>query len=217
MLRGFMQRSDLWRWLSRPDSDPLLRQSQELIDRLYGGAKKDDDVHLQEVTQACAEASSDGEITSVPRDFPSKSKVINMRARFRSNQVIYARSSTHMGNSLISYYTGGDRSRSAVPGSIEHIFEEQGTVRFAVRRYREYRGQDPFAQWPDFPAKMWSLNQQDQLEAVEVSWVVCHFAQYRLAKDFALGKDLQVVLVLDQVRLAVVKVSFYELTHSQYL
>lgn len=103
-----------------------------------------------------------------------------LRARLRAHDTIYSRAQTHQGNSQIVFYPSGDRRSTAVPGSIEYIFERDGVFRFAVRRYIPLGSDvpDPFARWPDFPAKMWSSTIDNSLEEVEVNWVFCQFAQY---------------------------------------
>jgi hypothetical protein len=212
MLRGFLQRANLRRWLSRAGTDPLLKQAQELIDKLYGGATKDDDVHPQEMLDADTEALSRGTLLRAPEGLPTKSRIVSMRARFRADNIIYARQTTHLGNSLVLFYAGGNRGNSATPGSIEYIYEDEGTIQFAVRMYRRWDGRDPFARWPDFPAKLWSLQQYDRLEAVELSWIVSHFVQYPLGDQFVLGTNLQVVLALDQVCLSVTCIIIARLT-----
>lgn len=197
MLWGFMQRADFRRWLSQPNDNLLIQHVKGLIDQFFGGTKHNDEAHLQQMTEADAEAIHRGKATHAPRELQTTSKTVYMRARFRVKDVIYARRSTHLGNSLIIFYVGGDRTNSAVPGSIEYIYEDNGVIRFATRRYLDWNGRDPFSRWPDFPAKIWSTKQYDRLETVELNWVMSHFAQYQFGMDFILGQELQVVLGLD--------------------
>jgi hypothetical protein len=102
-----------------------------------------------------------------------------MQARLRADQVVYARASTHVGNSLIMFYPGGSWSAEPTPGTIEYIFTDGGPLRFAVQRYLPAKlvGPDPFAQWADFPAKSWSTTLGEELKEVEVEWIMSHFAR----------------------------------------
>jgi hypothetical protein len=62
-----------------------------------------------------------------------KSPKVALRARCNVNQTAYCRSSTHVGNSLVMFYSKGDKSQEPVPGCIEHvIFEPNGKVTFTI-------------------------------------------------------------------------------------
>jgi hypothetical protein len=76
------------------------------------------------------------------------------------NGVMYARSSTHVGNSLVYFYPDGDRNSSAIHGSIKHIFKSKsGSFRFTVQRQLLLPSgvTDPFVPYPYFPAKLCSM------------------------------------------------------------
>ena len=192
--RAFLRAANLRRWLSRPNCPNVIRQCKVLFDKLYG-EKADGNAHLQEISLA-----DDNPPTSVPtpddlRALINRSRVI-LQARYRADGVIYARAQTHVGNSLIMYYPDGDRSLPPIPGSIQYIYSIDGRLRFAVRRYHTptLSYSDPFRHYADFPARIWATDKMDQLEAVEVGWVLSHFAQYRVSDT-----DV-VVLALSQVR-----------------
>jgi hypothetical protein len=105
---------------------------------------------------------------------------------------MYVRSSTHVGNSLIYFYPDGNYSSLPVPGSIKYIYTLQGRTTFAVNRQlpMDYGASDPFRHYPHFPAKLYSSNLSLQLENVEVQWVGCHFAHYRISRDHAVVLSL---------------------------
>jgi hypothetical protein len=82
-----------------------------------------------------------------------------LSARHRHDGVMYARSSTHVGNSLIYFYLDGNRKSSAIHGSIKYIVKcKSGSFRFAVQRQLPLPSgvTDPFTPYPHFPAKLCS-------------------------------------------------------------
>ncbi|KIK16134.1 hypothetical protein PISMIDRAFT_113906, partial [Pisolithus microcarpus 441] len=98
--------------------------------------------------------------------------------------VIYSRSSTHVGNSLIMFYPQGVRTSLPVPGSIKYIFGSSGKLLFAVQRQSPLpvdAQPDPFAMYPHFPAKLYSSTVLKRLETIHLSWVLCHFARWEVS------------------------------------
>jgi len=105
-------------------------------------------------------------------------------------KIVYSRASTHIGNSLIVYYSGGQASSMPVYGSIEYIFTINDELKFAARPYQAAAVTfDPFALYPHFPAKLNSTSKAG-LEIVHVDWVLGHFARW------AYTSELVVVLPL---------------------
>jgi hypothetical protein len=117
-----------------------------------------------------------------------------MYARFKHHGIVYARASTHLGNSLIMYYSRGLKSAPPVPGTIKYIFDHQGKVVFVVQRHLDPPSEhtDPFAPYPDFPAKVYS-SALAELEIVEPDWVMSHFARWEVSQGQV------VVLILSKV------------------
>lgn len=116
-----------------------------------------------------------------------------LRARHRFNGVIYARASTHLGNSLVLFYPQGDPDSAPIPGSIKEIYSIGGKTSFAVCRYHKpaLMDTDPFSQWPEFPAQIWSTKGDNQLlERVDVLWVHSHFAQLSISNENVVVLDL---------------------------
>jgi hypothetical protein len=50
-----------------------------------------------------------------------KEHEIAFHAQHQASSVVFARSSTHLGNSLILFYSGDDIRLELIPGSIQHI------------------------------------------------------------------------------------------------
>lgn len=161
--------------------------------------KADEYSDPQDIGVSHAEENNLPQPVSTPADLRpliNGSKVI-LRARFNHHGVIYARSSTHLGNSLIHFYPNGDKSLPPIPGSIKYIFATRHTVAFAVQRHlNKCAGTiDPFTRYPDFPAKLYSAALADKLEVVEVDWVMSHFARWQISSGHV------VVLSLSKVSL----------------
>ena len=119
-----------------------------------------------------------------------------LHARFTHDGVVYARSSTHIGNSLIYFYPGGELSLTPVPGCIKYIFNGPNGISFAVQRHLDsaVNTVNPFAPYPDFPAALYSSSLAEKLEVVEVGWVTSHFARWKISSENV------VVISLSKVR-----------------
>ncbi|KAF8833394.1 hypothetical protein BDN67DRAFT_917111, partial [Paxillus ammoniavirescens] len=101
-------------------------------------------------------------------------------AHVKHEEVVYSRSSTHVGNSLIMFYPQGCHSLSPVPGIIKYIFGSNGFLTFAVQRQcplPQGKQHDPFTLYLHFLAKLYSSVVSDGLEIVRLSWAVSHFAR----------------------------------------
>jgi hypothetical protein len=187
-MQTFIRAGKLKRWLASPDCPVVIRECKAIFDRAYSVIHGDDAMDL-------------GDLPGIPmppdlRLLIQRPKV-HLRARHRHNGVLYARSSTHVGNSLIHFYAGGDTSSSPIPGSIKYIFQSQdSSFTFAVQRQHPISDEtiDPFERYPHFPAKLYSSNLGDALEIVKADWVMSHFARWRMSPDHA------VVLSLSRVR-----------------
>ena len=93
---------------------------------------------------------------------------------------MYARHLTHIGNSLVVFYPTGDTSLPAMPGSIKYIFEHGGKTFFALQCQNPAPSNtlDPFCHYPHFPAQLYCADLSPELEKVDPSWVVFHYAQW---------------------------------------
>jgi hypothetical protein len=175
LTEAFMQGARLRRWIGRSDSPPAIQECKVLFQKAYGSDPR----------QSVDGGNDEGDLeekqeVSTPTTLQTvvKSKNVVLRARFKHLGVVYARSSTHLGNSLIMYYPGVSKSSAPVPGSIQHIFEREGKTVFAVKRYLRKQPNviDPFSSYPDFPAQLWSSEMTDELELVDPDSIFCHFA-----------------------------------------
>ncbi|OAX34555.1 hypothetical protein K503DRAFT_698508 [Rhizopogon vinicolor AM-OR11-026] len=159
MLHSFIKTARLCCWLGRPDCPPAIQECKVLFDRMYA----------------------------------PKSTTAILCARLKFNGVIYSRASTHTGNSQVLFYPQGNRLLFPVPGSIQHIYATPaGELVLAVHRHLPLDRHDhhdhiidPFAVYPDFPAKLYSSSLSSHLENVKVSWVTSHFAQWEISSDHA--------------------------------
>jgi hypothetical protein len=135
----------------------------------------------------------------VPNDLRSlvSGNKITLQARFKHDGIVYSRSSTHLGNSLIYFHPKGEKTL-VVPGSIKYIIRKtQDQVLFAVQRHVELPKNtlDPFAQYPYFPAKLHSAILAD-LEIVKVDWVMSHFARWQISSQHVVIVSLSKVSCL---------------------
>lgn len=173
-----------------PDCPPLLQACKALFDRAYGmtpDPHDDEDIYLDE----------DPPMSPTPDDLRSITKLstVALRARHRHNGTLYARSSTHVGNSLIYFYADGNLTSDPVPSSIKYIYRcHDGAFTYAVRRQLPVSDGtlDPFRHYPEIPAKLYSSRLRDELEIVQPEWVMTHFARFEMS-------DYAVVLSLSQV------------------
>ena len=179
MLRSFIRAAKLRRWLGKLNCPPAIKECKVLLDKAsdhktdsHEGTNFEDKAHLAAVDP--------------PHDLLQlvKQKVI-MRAQFTYNGITFTRSSTHLGNSLVHFYPNGDRSHSPIPGSIKYIFELNGNVSIAVQRQNPASEGilDPFRLYAHFPAKMYSHKLADDLEIIEVRWIMAHFARWPVSSD----------------------------------
>jgi hypothetical protein len=192
ILQAFIKAANLRRWLSRPDCPAVIKECKRLFDKAYN--QKGDDYGPNEYL---FEADNIATKVSVPNDLQPllAEKKVGLRARFKHDGIVYARSSTHVGNSLVHFYPDGCKSSTAVPGSIKYIFDGCDGISFAVQRHfdADPGTSDPFALYPDFPAKLYSTTLSDKLEIVKVEWIKSHFARWRMSSEHVVVVSLSKV------------------------
>jgi hypothetical protein len=120
-----MQAARLKLWLSRSDCPPAVNECQQIFWKWYGSPITDDDPWPE--TQF-SEDDTGHEMPQVSHEIQAPEELrylfspkIKLHARYKHDGIIFARSSTHRGNSLIEFYAGGDISKSPIPGSIVYI------------------------------------------------------------------------------------------------
>ncbi|EPQ56937.1 hypothetical protein GLOTRDRAFT_127323 [Gloeophyllum trabeum ATCC 11539] len=195
MVRSFIRGANLRRWLSRIDCPAAIKLCKDFFDKAFGSKH---DKHR------------DSRLEDLPiQQFPAPLQNLTQQqwgplcSYLRFRRIMYSSAAFHTGNSLIFFYPMGGSENHAVPGSIQYIYRRAGSLKFAVRRQmqapQEYP--DPFRKWRDhYPAEVYSLQLADDLEEVDPTRVLCHFAR------FPLTDELAVVLMLSQAYKSVVPV-----------
>ncbi|TDL19964.1 hypothetical protein BD410DRAFT_815795 [Rickenella mellea] len=202
VLRAFLKASKLRQWLARSDCPAAIKECKALFDKSYtskpddysGGGEHRDSVFLNPSDLR----GQDRREVPVPKDLRPLTKLskVVMHARWTQNGVVYARASTHLGNSLVYFYPHDDISHVPVPGSIKYILNHANQVVFAIQRQLDVTPGvvDPFAPYPDFPAKLYSSAVRKELELVKPSLILCHYARWAISKEHV------VILSLSKVR-----------------
>ena len=91
------------------------------------------------------------------------------------------------------FYPKGNRSQEPVPGSIEHIiFKPNGKVTFTIQHQLPALPGfvDPYAEWPHFPARVYSTSLSSQLEGVDPEWIMSHYARWAFDRNHAVLLNL---------------------------
>ena len=199
MFHSYVKGAKLRAWISRPDCPAAIRECKVLLDRAYRSQNASEKTNVDGIILPnLADSSYAVALPDDLRQLIGQGTAI-LRANIKhSSGVIYSRSSTHLGNSLILFYPRGDFSLSPVPGSIKYIYRDGESFLLAVQRQRPLSGNlkvvDSFSAYPHFPAKVYSSDLEDMLEIVKCSWVSSHYARW------ALSRNAVVVLSLSKVR-----------------
>ena len=189
MILSYLKAGRLKQWLGRPDCPAFLRECKALFDKAFRTKSED---------CPCPTPSSFG---PVPQHLKAiiRGPKIALRARYMGDGVVYSRCSTHIGNSLVVFYPGGNRSSSPVPGSIQYIitYTDQDVV-FVVQRQGSAAPEldDPYTDYPHFPARIYSNSLSPDLEVVRPDWVLSHYARWPMDKDYALVLTLSRVCLI---------------------
>jgi len=190
MVNTFAKAAKLKNWLARPDCPEPIRECKAIFNNAFPSTKTVD----TDPDDIAASA-----FVSTPRELKHllSDRKVALRARHKVDNVVYSRSSTHIGNSLIMFYPEGQWSADPVPGSIEYVIHRQdGSIIYAVRQQlpAPLGIVDPFKHYPDFPARVYSTSLSLNLILVLPSWVLCHYGRWHLDDKRA------VVLTLSRVR-----------------
>lgn len=160
-----MRGANLRRWLRRPDCPEVIRQFKALFDKALCTDKVKQD-----------SSDDDAAVWRLPEV-----------AHFTHKGVTYSRASTHLGNSLISYYPCSVSSKPVI-GSIQKISSSGKSVYFTVRRQAPLPANkhDPFLRYPAFPASVYSSHMSnDAVDTITVSLVLSHVARFEFSNDRA--------------------------------
>jgi hypothetical protein len=183
--RSFIRGANLRRWMSRRDAHVLVKTAKSLFDKMYM-KKADDHPMAAPIASDSDDDHSDDDHNAI---------AASSMPRIRLNGVTYSRSQTHVGNSGVMWRPEGGRRKLAVPGRIEKIErDKKGNVYFHVKQHcpAELPYSDPFEQWPELQAKIWSTKHMTSLripfECIVSQTIVCD-----------IGDDLCVVMAIYRV------------------
>lgn len=192
VLKTFVRSSNLRRWLHQLGEGSLVnRFRRQVFDRFFS-PKCDNYNHVEDIVGKSKPVPPPEDLAMLLND---RSHLI-LRAHIRAHGVVYSRSSTHVGNSLIAFAPNGNVERNDLNfASIKYIFCRQGKVQLAVQRQIvAHTENNPFNRYPLFPAHVLSSKEHQSLEIVEVGWILSHYARYKFCDNLA------VAVVLSQVR-----------------
>jgi hypothetical protein len=194
MSETFIRASRLKLWMSRKDCPPAIQECCKVFSKCYG---------TTDAAEWPANFFHDGgdvserslpEEAQVPHDLKNlfSARTIRLHAYHTHNGITYARSSTHLGNSMIEYYSRGDSSTSPLPGCIKYIVTSRKHTTFVVQRLSAppLGTNDPFRHYPHFPARVYSALIDSALEVVNLDWVVSHVAFWKMTDELSVVVSL---------------------------
>jgi hypothetical protein len=202
MLQSFIHVADLRHWLGRPDCPLAIQEYKKLSDKWFGMSTNDkehqslsgDGISVQSIASKDIVYSKGASVPSDLHHLVSSIK-ITLQVQLMHNGVIYTHSSTHLGNSLVQFYGGGNVCSPLICGCIKYIFNLDGKIVFAIQCQlpASIGTVDLFNQYPHFHAALYIPGLAEELEIVEVGWVVCHYAHWQHSPRLALVLSLLTV------------------------
>jgi hypothetical protein len=171
MLRSFIKIARIKAWLARPSCPPAIREIKALFDKIF----------IKTLPNQTDDAGGQSELD--PASEPGIATRI-LHARFKYRGVMYSRSSTHLGNSLILYFHDGDKASYPLPAQIEYICTEGSKTLFYVKRHLPRNAEviDPFEAFMG-DARLFSATLEQTPRLVELDWIMGHFARYPVSQD----------------------------------
>ncbi|KIK51853.1 hypothetical protein GYMLUDRAFT_102661, partial [Collybiopsis luxurians FD-317 M1] len=171
IVRAHVRSTNLRRYLNRQDSPPLIQTLKKLFNKSFSSTSKQlaVDHHVQTPSIESYEC-----------------------AHYTYNNVNYSRSQTHLGNSLVLFYSSVIESK-AVAGSIEKIEIYRGQPFFHIRRQEPLPPSryDPFRRYPWFFAEAYSSKMSNSpLERIPAFWIVSHAARFNFSNERAVIVNL---------------------------
>ncbi len=220
LLCTFIASARLRQWISRPNIPPAIKSCAVLFNHLFGGEARyfggiENDLEDLEF-DAAVETSSQETKVSCPYIINFARKVAHPLqssvARVRHRGIMYSRSSTHMGNSHILFYSEGNKDSEPVPGTIVDHFRKSGclyitreTPTGAAFWFSRSVSSVHLTSQRGFILRSWSL----RIDSVKLDWIASHFACYPWS-------DSQTaVLSLSRVRVFIINPLFLVLTSWQ--
>jgi hypothetical protein len=169
LLKSHMRGANLRRWLRRPGCPEVIRQFKRLFDKAFYNNQR-----MENETTRSSNA-----------------------AHYVTNDVVFSRSSSHVGNSIVFYYPSPSSS-TPIAGSIQSIDSSRDQVFFSIKRQAPLPPgkHDPFCRFPLFPAVTYSSQMDDSPEdLVPAESVVSHAARYSFSSDRAVLVNLSRVII----------------------
>ena len=190
--KSFVAASKLKRWLGRSDAPPMIRECKRIFDKAFDARFSGSTILEDAETSKRRPVETPSGLSCLI----SQHKVV-LRANATHAGSVYSRSSIHLGNSLVVYWAGGRVVSDLYSvGSIKYIYDHLGSVKLAVQRQMEAPPGtvDPFRPYADFGARLYSTALQEELEEVQMTWIIGHYARWEISSN------LCVVLPLLRVR-----------------
>ena len=122
---SFLRASNLRHWLSRSNCPDVVHSCKEYFDKVFSPQSDMD--------------KQTSLISTSPKEVPSDLCLLigrcktTLQAHVHYDGVTYSRSSTHIGNSLIRFYSKGNFRTTPIPGCIKYIYHEGDSIRLAVQ------------------------------------------------------------------------------------
>lgn len=148
------------RWLRCPDCPEVIKQFKAIFDWAF--------TPLSESVGTSPPLEKDGD-----------------RAQYMFNGVNFSRASTHLGNSLVLYYSSALLS-APIPGSMERMVSTGEATTFIICRQATLPpGKfSPFSRYyPYFPSQTYSSEMQNITDTVKPSMILSHYAQFEFSQD----------------------------------
>jgi len=173
ILQTFTKGGNIRWWLSREDCPEVIQQFKLFFDKAFSRDPKEE-------THAYRER-----MTGV--------------AHIRHNGVNFSCAATHLGNSLISYYSSLT-STTPVAGSIQKITVKGPDVWLTVKRQApcSSNAYDPFTLYPSFPARVYSSSMLNHEDRIPITSILSHVARFEFSANRVVVLTLSRVSVPNQ-------------------
>ncbi|KAF7339043.1 hypothetical protein MVEN_01980500 [Mycena venus] len=174
ILKTWMRGANFRRWLKRPDCPKVLQEFYRLFGLYHASNLENPDTRPGVETKPRKRGLEQGE-----------------QSYYECGGMHFSKAETHMGNSLVLYL---DSEGKTWFGSIEKIkVTPQSSVRFAIRHQERLPPgkNDPFKDFPHFPARTYSSKMAETLVDIEPSQVLGHYARFNFSGTRAVVLDLR--------------------------
>jgi len=168
MTLSYLKASKLKQWIARSDCPPFLRECKVVFDKAFA-------------QRGSSDPPASSAFGPIPMGLENliHGPSVALHARHVVKDLVYSCCSTHVGNSLIMFYLQGNRSIPPSPGFIQEIVVYSNHDIIYVVKYQVLAGpglNDPFAEYPHFPAELYCNLLSPKSEIVCPDWVLSHYA-----------------------------------------